>query len=141
MTLTVYTVDIGTVAGHVLIIYRCSLFCTLHIDMTEHTPVSTGRGAMRPPAFLYHHGGSGTQQVQITLGSHWHQQDGHLSKYLLNSHLLNFIDWSKDTRIYQMRTTTLYTSILIKKLGPWDLYLFGTHLVNKNTNVLAKLKI
>ena len=50
VTLTVYTEERSTVAGHVLIVYKCSLLCTHHTDMTVHTAALTSRGALRPLA-------------------------------------------------------------------------------------------
>ena len=57
-----YTVDSSTIDGHILIIYRCFLLYTYHIDMKAHNTTSTSRGALRPLVCSYHNGSSGMQQ-------------------------------------------------------------------------------
>ena len=53
----------STLAGHVLIVYRCSLLCTHQKDMTAQTPTSKSERPLKHLACLYHQNCSGTQQA------------------------------------------------------------------------------
>ena len=34
--------------GYFPVVHRCSFMCTIHIDMTAHTPALTSSGAQKP---------------------------------------------------------------------------------------------